>query len=240
MVQGNLFTNAFKVTVGTGTASVGALWHTSGIVIGRIERWISSPGSGLLFPVGIVGAYRPANGTFNALHSGSIVGEFVPANPGSDGLPLSESGITVQKQFTDGYWNFVAANGFSTSDFDIELIADGFTSYTIKPNTRVIKRTDSGNWDLDGIHVNAIDSAVYRDKMTGGLSTSGTQFGLGIGCIPVTITSMVQDVACFGGSDGAIDITVTGGTSPFIYVWSTSDGSGLLPTSEDQTGYDNR
>ncbi len=236
MEQGNVFTNAFKVTVGTGTAAVGVLSHTSGTVIGRVERWISSPGSGLLFPVGTVGAFRSANGTFNTLHSGSIVGEFVAADPGSDGLPLTESGITIQKHYTDGYWNFVAGNGFSTSDFNIELIAEDFASYPIKPVTRIIKRTDSGNWGLDGIHVDAIDSAVYRDNITGGLTTSGTQFGLGIGCLPVTITAVIQDVACYGGSDGAIDITVTGGTSPFVYLWSTSDGSGLVPTSEDQTG----
>jgi hypothetical protein len=36
--------------------------------------------------------------------------------------------------------------------------------------------------------------------------------------------------------DGAIDLTVTGGESPFTFSWSTSNGSGLSTASEDQTG----
>jgi len=236
MNQGNLFTNAFKATIGTGTVNVGGLTYTSGIVVGKLERWISSPGTGVLFPIGIVSSYRPGTVTFNTLNSGSMEGEFIPMDPGSDGLPLSESGITIQKQFTDGYWNFIAANSLSTSDFDIELIAQDFTSYTIKPNTRVIKRTDSGDWELDGVHFDAVDTAVYRDGMNGGISVSGTQFGLGIGCLPTSVSSVIQDVSCFGGSDAEIDITITGGTSPFIYLWSTANGSGLVATSEDQTG----
>jgi hypothetical protein len=37
-------------------------------------------------------------------------------------------------------------------------------------------------------------------------------------------------------SDGAIDLTVTGGSTPYTFAWTTSDGSGLNPTAEDQTG----
>ena len=39
-------------------------------------------------------------------------------------------------------------------------------------------------------------------------------------------------------SNGAIDISVTGGTvaSTYTYNWSTSDGSGQIASDEDQTG----
>ena len=36
-------------------------------------------------------------------------------------------------------------------------------------------------------------------------------------------------------SDGAINLTVTGGTPTYTYAWTTSDGSGLIPANEDQS-----
>ncbi len=45
-----------------------------------------------------------------------------------------------------------------------------------------------------------------------------------------------QNVSCFGGNDGTIDLTVTGGSGNYTYLWTTSDGSGLNPSSQDQSG----
>ncbi|MFN7265925.1 MAG: beta strand repeat-containing protein, partial [Bacteroidota bacterium] len=38
----------------------------------------------------------------------------------------------------------------------------------------------------------------------------------------IVITDAVQQVACNGGSTGAVDIGVTGGTSPYTYLWSNT------------------
>ncbi len=48
--------------------------------------------------------------------------------------------------------------------------------------------------------------------------------------------SRVTDVSCFGGNDGAIDISVENVTIPYTFTWSTSNGSGLIQGNEDQTG----
>jgi PKD repeat protein len=34
------------------------------------------------------------------------------------------------------------------------------------------------------------------------------------------ITAVISDVSCFGGSNGGVNVTVTGGTSPYLYTWS--------------------
>lgn len=46
----------------------------------------------------------------------------------------------------------------------------------------------------------------------------------------MNLTETHTDVNCFGGSDGTIDVTVTGGQQPLTYLWSTS------AATEDVTG----
>ena len=54
---------------------------------------------------------------------------------------------------------------------------------------------------------------------------------------PATITSIanINDVSCFGGNDGQINLSVSGGNGVFSYLWSdgqtTQNASGLSPTS---------
>ncbi|MBL4655690.1 MAG: T9SS type A sorting domain-containing protein [Bacteroidia bacterium] len=63
-----------------------------------------------------------------------------------------------------------------------------------------------------------------------------------------TLVMSGSDVSCFGGSDGSVSVAVTGGVSPYTYLWSTgaitSSISGLSPgtytvTVTENNGCDN-
>ena len=45
-----------------------------------------------------------------------------------------------------------------------------------------------------------------------------------------------KDISCFGANDGSIDITVTKGTGVYTFTWTTTNGAGLDPIAEDQSG----
>lgn len=228
MNGGNIDPQFNTLILGTGIGTPGSLTYNSGTVLGRMTRWITASGSSYLYPVGSPGNHRPAELTLTDLIPGSLTLGFVEGDPGSAGLPLGESTVSITNQYNEGYWDLLPQNGLVTNDYNLQLTATNFVSYSIIPGTRVIKRTNGGSWFLDGNHSPAVSPNLFRDNITGGISVLGTQFGIGhVVCLGLSIDRVITDVSCFGGNDGTIDVTVNGGTSPYSYNW------GHGPASED-------
>ncbi|MCK4465768.1 MAG: HYR domain-containing protein, partial [Bacteroidales bacterium] len=172
MNGGNIDLGTITLTLGKSSAQKGTLTHNSGTIIGKFRRWVNSPGDNgtdLIFPVGVSAYYRPLVVNFDDISGGgTLTGEFIASDPGNSGLPLEESGVSIHNAFTEGYWPLTSGNGFAfTGNYDIDLVADGFTSFTVDTSTRVIARINSSSdWELVGTHVNAIDTLIQRDDLT--------------------------------------------------------------------------
>ena len=73
---------------------------------------------------------------------------------------------------------------------------------------------------------NGLSSGIYMVSATDAGGCSGfTSIMINDIGAPTFNTSSIQDVSCAGGSDGSVSISMTGGSPPYTYSWSTGDSS---------------
>ncbi|MFH2144331.1 MAG: SprB repeat-containing protein, partial [Bacteroidota bacterium] len=96
----------------------------------------------------------------------------------------------------------------------------------------------------DPTNVTVSDGLTFWDLVDNGTCTEVAQIVFTVVDLPV-LSFIETNVSCFGGNNGAIDMTVSAGTSPFSYLWSsgeiTEDIFGLTmgtysPTVTDANG----
>ena len=124
------------------------------------------------------------------------------------------------------------ADGALTGAIDLEVTggSPGYTYQWTKDGTNF-----STDQDLTGL-----GSGSYQVVIT---DTKNCTFVYGPIVITeptaIAVTESLTDLSCNatdGTADGAIDLTVSGGTGGYTYTWSTADGSGLSAGAQDQTG----
>ena len=53
------------------------------------------------------------------------------------------------------------------------------------------------------------------------------------------VTDSLNNVSCNGAADGAIYVSVTGGTAPYTYSWSSTGGLSAAPEDIEHLGPNN-
>ncbi len=232
MKLGNVTSSGFKLyLVNQAAASLNYTSTTGSRILGPFERGVGQVGD-YLFPMGTSLYYNPAHLITNATPvTGSVLTEFLTAPPpGNAGLPLADvsavPGVEVDSAYTAGYWSMTARNSFSISDYGLTLDAAGFTNSvdTVRDITRVIKRTGTGNWTLDGAHSDATGTVVKRNNLAGNISSSGTHFALGR-ANPL-ITDHPDDLIVCEMTYPTFTV-VASGAAPLTYLWY-KDGAPIL------------
>ncbi len=152
------------------------------------------------------------------------------------GVAVGNNGAVLRTTNAGGTWT-QANPGVSVNLNDV-CFSDAATVYACGSGGVIIKSINGGaSWfsmnsgtpyDLHGIHFSS-PTAGWCVGGSQGVASVILKY-TGSGCSITAPTGIVTDVICPGDLNGAIDITPTGGTSPFIYSWSTG------ATTEDITG----
>lgn len=162
----------------------------------------------------------------------------------------SQTGASVQvspSTTTKYYLTFTDNNGCSAQDSvtvnvsTVNVVVDSVWAATCNGvNTGAIFTTATGqNAPLNYTWSNSSTLEDIQNLAAGSYTVTVTN---NIGCFDtaqVTVTqpnqlsanvAVVSNVQCSGGTDGALDLTVLGGSSPYTYLWNTTD------TVQDPTG----
>ena len=164
-----------------------------------------------------------------------------------------ENGCTVSQSFTltspselaiistkKDYNGFnVSCNGLSDGEIDIEVSGgylDPGAVYSYSWTTNNGSGLDTNSEDQTGLSAGSYTVTATDDNGCTITETIIVTEPDALNIDEVISNYNGFEISQAGENDGSIDITVTGGTSNYSYVWSTLDGSGLVTNSEDQTG----
>lgn len=123
-------------------------------------------------------------------------------------------------------------NGVAASTLTGSTVAGGTGSYTYAWQSSTTSAT-SGFSAASGTNTTSnyspgtpAASTWYRRVVTSG-SAADTASAIKITInSAITSSSSTTEVNCFGGSNGAASLSISGGTSPYTYAWSPSGGTG--------------
>lgn len=173
--------NNVTIALGKDTLSTGVLTGT-GSIHGAFRRWISNttPAS-YVFPLIETAASRNAMIEYTTIPvtGGTLTATFVSGPTSNGGLPLTQSGITVNKIAPSGYWTFTASNGLGGGLYTAAITASNFAGVANHATLVLVKRNNNLlPWSIPGTHVTTIGSNTIPVLSRTGLGDFG-DFGVG-------------------------------------------------------------
>ncbi|TXK71954.1 T9SS type A sorting domain-containing protein [Mesonia sp. K4-1] len=164
--------------------------------------------------------YLWSNAATTASITGVAAGTYNVTITDDNGCTVTASAIITEP--TDLTTNAIATDVFCNggSDGTVDLTVTGGTA----PYTYVWNNTATTE-DMTGLTAGTYDVTVTdANGCTTTASATVTE------PTALSASATITNVSCNGGSDGSIDLTVTGGTAPYTYVWNNT------ATTEDMTG----
>ena len=174
--------------------------------------------------------YSWDNGQTEATATGLVAGDYIVTVTDNNGCTTTATATIEQP---------VAALSVSiTSEIDVLCYGEATGSATALAAGGTAPYTyswDNGQTEATATGLVAGDYVVTVTDANGCTTTAEVTIAQPSAPLTIEITSQ-EDELCYGDANGAVDITVSGGTPGYLYLWTTIDGSGLDPNAEDQTG----
>jgi gliding motility-associated-like protein len=160
-------------------------------------------------------SYLWSNGATNQDPSGLIAGTYTVTVTDDNSCTRSQSFVVTQPSALTATTSTTSSGcGVSTGSATVNP-AGGTPNYSYLWNTGGITQT-----------INLISAGLYTVTVTDDNGCTVVENVTVISTNAPVISNVVNTpVTCFGGSNGSLDITVTGGTPTYTYVWSTGASS---------------
>ena len=177
------------------------------------------------------------DGTTTQNRTGIAAGTYAVTVTDVNGCTKTATGISVTQP----------AAALAVSFTQTNVVCNGASTGTI--TATVTGGTSPYTYDWTGTPIGDGTASISNLAAgTYGVTVTDNKGCTVIGSVTITqppalnVTAQVTNPSCPAtasapvNSDGAINLTVSGGNAPYTFNWTTSNGSGLVPTAEDQTG----
>ncbi len=166
-------------------------------------------------------AYAWSNGETTALISNLVEGSYTVVVTDDNGCDFSISEEIIQPNPIVIAETITDVNCFGNNTGNIQIaVSGGAPAYTYSWSNGSVNQSVSalvaGSYTLTVTDLNnCVEQEIYVVSQP---------------VAPLATSNVISTVSCFGGTDGAIDFSVTGGTVPYTFAWSNGQ------TTEDLTG----